>query len=174
MTNVEPFPQRNQRPEPGQPPDQRSATSVMNVGPDPAIEKTRNDRGDHRSNGQAPPQHSSSMSYILVMALSLICGALGAMGYAHFFESKSGEPSSRSRSDTAASQESSSAASSVRASTAEPAKNSNTSASTEESGELQQQIKSLNKRIDRLGERVDRVQELLSLAVPLLQRLAPK
>ena len=32
----------------------------------------------------------------------------------------------------------------------------------------------LNRQIDRLGERVDRLQELLSLAVPLLQRIAPK
>jgi hypothetical protein len=32
----------------------------------------------------------------------------------------------------------------------------------------------LNRRLDRLSEQVDRVHELLSLAVPLLQRIAPK
>jgi len=32
----------------------------------------------------------------------------------------------------------------------------------------------LKQRIDRFGEQVDRIQQLLSLAVPLLQRIAPK
>ena len=46
--------------------------------------------------------------------------------------------------------------------------------SAQAADDLKQQIMSLSKRIDRLGERVDRLQELLSLAVPLLQRIAPK
>ena len=173
MTNVEPVQQGNQRPEPGQP-DERAATRVTNVGPMPAIDRARSERGDPRSHPQSPPPQSSTMSFILVMALSLICGALGAMGYSHFVESKSDEPSSQSRPDTASSKEPSSTATSGKTSRAESAKNSSSGASAEESGELKQQIISLNKRIDRLGERVDRVQELLSLAVPLLQRLAPK
>ena len=43
-----------------------------------------------------------------------------------------------------------------------------------EAAELKDQMRILSQRIDQLGERVDRLQTLLSLAVPLLQRIAPK
>jgi hypothetical protein len=36
------------------------------------------------------------------------------------------------------------------------------------------QFRNLNQMIDRLGERVDRLQTMLGVAVPLLQRIAPK
>jgi Sodium/hydrogen exchanger family len=44
----------------------------------------------------------------------------------------------------------------------------------QEVAKLKQQIGSRNQRIDRLGERVDRLQTLLSVAMPLLQRIARK
>ena len=146
----------------------------MTAGPEPAIDRTRNDRADQRPHGHAPPQHSSTMSSIMVMAVSLICGAVGAMGYSYFLGPKSSEPSSQSESNAASGNESGSRGGSGRTPGAESATNSSAAASPEESGDLKQQIMSLNKRIDRLGERVDRLQELMSLAVPLLQRLAPK
>ena len=45
---------------------------------------------------------------------------------------------------------------------------------TQHMDQTRQQIRNLDGQIDRLGERVDRLQQLLSLAVPLLQRIAPK
>ena len=35
-------------------------------------------------------------------------------------------------------------------------------------------VKSLDQKINGLGEQIDRLHQLLSLAVPLLQRMAPK
>jgi hypothetical protein len=173
VTNVEPLHQGTPRLEPGQH-DPAAATRVTTVAANPTVEKPRNDRGPERLHTQPQPRQSSTITYLAVMALSLIFGAAGAMGYAHFFAPKSGEPSSQSRTEGGSNKESTSTSKPSAASASDSAKNSGSGASTEESGELKQQILSLNKRIDRLGERVDRLQELLSLAVPLLQRMAPK
>jgi hypothetical protein len=173
VTNVEPLQQGNPRLESGQT-DQAGTTRVTTVGASPIVEKARNDRGGERAHAQPQPGQSSTMSYFAVMALSLICGALGALGYSHFFGPKSGEPTSQSSAEQGPSKESTLTSKSSGGSSSNSAKDSGPGASTEQAGNLKQQIMSLNKRIDRLGERVDRLQELLSLAVPLLQRMAPK
>jgi hypothetical protein len=111
--------------------------------------------------------------------VAAIFGVLGAMGYSHFFGSKPGDPSlfqskteaelsTKTKSDGGPNTDSANA-SSNRASIAIPG-----SGSDKEVYELKQQIISLNQRIDRFGEQVDRIHQLLSLAVPLLQRIAPK
>jgi hypothetical protein len=173
VTNVEPSQQGNPRLEPGQH-DPAEPTRVTTGEVSPIVQKPRNDRGGERAHAQPQPHHSSSVPYLTVMALSLICGALGAMGFSHFFGPKPGEPSAQSKSEGASNKESVPTTKAGRGSSSDSAKDSGPGASTEEQGELKQQILSLNKRIDRLGERVDRLQELLGLAVPLLQRMAPK
>ncbi len=118
-------------------------------------------------------------------AVGLVCGVLGAMGYLYFFGPKPGDASSsQSKTDAGSNQESSSGGKSGGGSNTVSAKDSGTQASTstsvpglssaQEASELKQQIRDLNQRINRLGEEVDRVEQLLSLAVPLLQRIAPK
>ena len=146
----------------------------------------KDDRGDQRAPAQPRPRQPSMITNLLITAtVALICGVFGAMGYSYFFGSKPGEPSSsQSKTEAGSSQESSSKtksdggpntdsanASSNRASTSSATPGSS---SANEADELKQQIMNLNQRIDRFGERVDRLQELLSLAVPLLQRMAPK
>jgi len=143
-------------------------------------------RGDQRDQAQPHPQQPSMLKNLLITAtVALICGVLGAMGYSHFFGSKPGEPSSsQSKTEAGSSQESSSKTKSDGGPNTDSANVSSNGASTssaipgpssaKEADELKQQIMNLNQRIDRFGERVDRLQELLSLAVPLLQRMAPK
>ncbi len=142
------------------------------------MERTLTDRGEERATVQAQPEprQSSFVTYVLVMAISLISGAIGAMGYSHIFAPKPGEPSS-SQSRTAAGSSRRSVATGADEGTQTNSameQGTATPETSQEAGELKQQIISLNKRIERLGERVDRLQELLSLAVPLLQRIAPK
>ena len=143
-------------------------------------------RGDQRDQAQPHPQQPSMLKNLLITAtVAAIFGVLGAMGYSHFFGSKSGEPSSsQSKTEAGSSQESSSKtmsdggpntdsanASSNGASTSSPIPGSS---SAKEADELKKQIMDLKQRIDRFGEQVDRIHQLLSLAVPLLQRIAPK
>ncbi len=143
-------------------------------------------RGDQRDPAQPHPQQSSMLKNLLITAMvAAIFGVLGAMGYSHFFGSKSGEPSSsQSKTEVVSSQESSSKtmsdggpntdsanASSSQVSTSSPIPGSS---SAKEADELKKQIMDLKQRIDRFGEQVDRIHQLLSLAVPLLQRIAPK
>ncbi len=143
-------------------------------------------RGDQRDPAQPHPQQPSMLKNLLITAMvAAIFGALGAMGYSHFFGSKSGEPSSsRSKTEAGSSQDSSSKtmsdggpntdsanASSSQVSTSSPIPGSS---SAKEADELKKQIMDLKQRIDRFGEQVDRIHQLLSLAVPLLQRIAPK
>jgi hypothetical protein len=118
-------------------------------------------------------------NFLISATVPLIAGVLGAMGYEHFLGAKAGAPSS-----SVSSTESGSGSKSEGGTNAESAKGSNAKASTSssipavtgspEADLLKQQIKSLSQKMDRLGERVDRVQQLLSLAVPLLQRMALK
>jgi hypothetical protein len=137
-----------------------------------------------RDRGQ--PQHHSMMTSLLITAaVALISGVVGAMGYSHFVDSKSGEPSAApSKSEAGSSKETRSGSKGGGGSNTDSAKESSAQAltssstsgfgATQEGENLKQQIVNLNKRIDRLGEDVARLQELLSLAVPLLQRMAPK
>ncbi len=143
-------------------------------------------RGDQRDQAQPHPQQPSRLKNLLITAtVAAIFGVLGAMGYSHFFGSKSGEPSSsRSKTEAGSSQESSSKTKSDGGPNTDSANASSNRASTssaipgpssaKEADELKQQIMNLSQRIDRFGEQVDRIQQLLSLAVPLLQRIAPK
>jgi hypothetical protein len=185
VTKVEPLQQDSQRPESGQP-EQVPSTRVMNVGANPVADSGRaprrveSDRRDLHNRAQSQSAHPSMMTYVLLTAVSLACGVIGAMGYAHFLGPQPGEPSS-SQSQTGSNKASGSTKTSAGSGTKSANQTStNESASdaaiesSQEAGDLKQQIVNLNKRIDRLGERVDRLQELLSLAVPLLQRLAPK
>jgi len=146
----------------------------------------KDDHGDQRDQAQPRPRQPLMLKNLLITAtVAAIFGVLGAMGYSHFFGSKSGEPSSsRSMTEAGSSQESSSKtmsdggpntdsanASSNGASTSSPIPGSS---SAKEAEELKRQIMDLKQRIDRFGEQVDRIHQLLSLALPLLQRIAPK
>ena len=135
-----------------------------------------------RSHSEQP---SMMTNLLITAAVALICGVIGAMGYSHFFGPKPGEASSsQSKTEAGSNKESGAKSKSGGGSDTESAKESGTQASTasaipgvssaQEVDELKQQIRNLNQKIDRLGERVDRLQQLLSLAVPLLQRIAPK
>jgi hypothetical protein len=148
--------------------------------------RDQDDRGAVR--GAARPQsHKRSMmpNLLITAGVALMSGVIGAVGYSSLLGSKPGEPfSSRSKTEGGSSQESSSSRKSGGGSDTGSANESSTQASTSSSSagfgsaqqadELKQQIMNLNKRMDRIGEQIDRLQELLSLAVPLLQRLAPK
>jgi hypothetical protein len=184
VTKVEPLQQDSQRLESGQP-EQVPSTRVTNVGANPVADSGRaprrveSDRRDPHNRAQ-PHSNPSMMTYVLLTAVSLACGVIGAMGYAHFLAPKPGEPSS-SQSQTGSNKVSGSTKTSAGSGTKSANQTStNESASdaaiesSQEAGDLKHQIVNLTNRIDRLGERVDRLQELLSLAVPLLQRLAPK
>jgi hypothetical protein len=125
-----------------------------------------------------------ALNLVLTAAVALICGALGAMGYAHFYESRHGQTSSsHSTAESGTQEKASTNGKLVGELTAEDVKNAvpnwSTVSSTpgtssgSELAELKDQMRSLNLKIDRLGTEIDRVQNVLSLAVPLLQRLAP-
>ena len=104
------------------------------------------------------------------------------MGYSHFFGPKPGEPaSSQSKTDAGSNKNSSEAPAGRGIQDGVGRRIEHTGfdldpriSPSQEADDLKQQIKNLNQKIDRLGERVDRLQQLLSLAVPLLQRIAPK
>jgi hypothetical protein len=139
------------------------------------------DGGDQRGQAGPQPQQPSMMKNLLITAaVALVCGVIGAMAYAHFFGSKSDRSSSsQTKHEAGANQGSSSRTKSGGGSHAETAPTSTSSSvrgsrSAQGADALNEQIKDLTWRIDRLGERVDRLQQLLSLAVPLLQRIAPK
>ena len=146
----------------------------------------KDDRGDRRGEAQPRSRQPSMITNLLTTAaVALICGVIGAMGYSHFFGSKSGDPSSsQSKTEAGSSQESNSKTRSGGGPNTDSANASSNRTSTssaipgssppEEADELKRQITNLNQRIDRLGQQVDRLQELLSLTVPLLQRITPK
>jgi len=141
----------------------------------PRVDTERASRRDQDERVQAHPnprQPATSANPILTAVIALICGVAGAAGYSYFFAPKPAEPS-QSKTEAAADKKSSSTRSGE-AQSAEAQSLTPGSSSAQAADDLKQQIMSLSKRIDRLGERVDRLQELLSLAVPLLQRIAPK
>jgi hypothetical protein len=115
------------------------------------------------------------MNGVLVTLFALIGGVIGGLGYSHFLGPQAGEPlHSQSKTDPVSGTKSSPIKAAPGSGTDAARNASATAPPAQETDELKQQIISLSKRIDRLGERVDRLQELLSLAVPLMQRLAPK
>jgi hypothetical protein len=145
--------------------------------PGPHVDERRD-----RRNEAAPlaPQPSRMANLLATTAVALIAGALGAFGFLYFYGPEAGEfalsPSkTESGSNKGSSSIGKSDGGSALASAAEPGPSVIVGAdSSSEAGELRQQIKNLNHKIDGLGERLDRLQQLLSLAVPLLQRIAPK
>jgi hypothetical protein len=148
--------------------------------------RDQDERGAARRGVRPQPHERSRMTNLLLTAaVALISGIVGAMGYSWLLGSKPDEPtSSRSKAEAVSNKESSSSSKPGGQSQTGSANESGTRGLTSSSipgigsaqqvEELKQQIVNLNKRIDRLGEDVARLQELLSLAVPLLQRLAPK
>ncbi len=144
------------------------------------------ERGDRRAQTQPMPRQPSIMTNLLMTAtIALISGVLGAIGYSHAFGTAPDNPrSSQSQAESGSKHESGVNTRSGAGSGAEAAQDSSPRASasssmhgagsTPETVELKQQIKNLNLKMDRLGEQVDRLQQLLSLAVPLLQRMTPK
>ncbi len=149
---------------------------------DRAPRRDEDQRGSQPGNAQPLQQSPSTMTILLITAtVALISGVVGAMGYTHYLGPKLGEhATSQSKSGTGSNTESNFKSESDGASAKESSTQASTSSSIQGSSSaqdadgLKEQIKSLNRRIDRLGEQVDRVQQLLSLAVPLLQRIAPK
>jgi len=153
---------------------------------DRAPTRNEDDRGHQRDQAQPQPHRPSMLPSLLITAVvALISGVIGAMGYAYLSGSKPGEASSsHTKSEAGFNQESSSTTRSGGGSNAGSAQESSTQSSTspsmqgsssgQDADTLKEQITKLNRRIDRLGEAVDRLQQLLSLAVPLLQRIAPK
>src|SRR5262249_42085579 len=139
-----------------------------------------------RDRAQPESRQPSRFASILITAVvALTCGVIGAMGYSYFSGAKAAESSaSRAKSQSGSPGQSSAKTKSGAESSAEPTQGSSTPAtpssatsqvgSAEKADELKRQISTLNQRIDQLGERIDRLQELLSLAVPLMQRIAPK
>ena len=163
---------------------QRDQKAQLRANHDREPRRDEDRRGDQEHRMHHQGQHSM-MSLLITAGVALIFGLIGAIGYSYFFGSKSDESSSsHSGKDAGSQQESGSKGSSGGDSKGElPQK-----ASTERSGSsamarsvasgdgdsLKEQLVKLNHRIDGLGKRADRLQELLSLAVPLLQRIAPQ
>ncbi len=128
------------------------------------------------------------MRNLLVTAfVAVICGVMGAMGYLQLFGPTPGKPLDQSKNELGSSSQTklrtgsrgeatSGSSNEAPASSASVAHQSSAPGlgSTDEASELKQRIVDLNQQIARLGERVDRLQELLSLTLPLLQRIAPK
>ncbi len=123
------------------------------------------DRGEDRSRQQRP----SMMKNLLITAgVALVCGVIGAMGYAYFFGPKSAGPrseQSQGKSDSSSKKDSGSKEKSGGGESKKSGKASNTQASTTNSmpgvssandaDMLKQQIKDLSRRVDHLRERVD-------------------
>jgi hypothetical protein len=155
---------------------------------EPGQDKRRDagSEGDHEAERQPRPrpERSLSITNLLVTALvGLVCGAIGAMGYSAFFGTKSGTASaSQSKTEEGSKGETSSQAqlagpsgtAPANATTAQGPGSNPGSPAGEEVDELKQQIANLSHRIDQLGERIDRLQQLLSVALPFIQRIAPK
>jgi len=153
--------------------------------PDDANRAPARDGHARREPERRPPQTSSSTNFLLIVVVALVSGTIGAMANSYFFGSHAGaSPGSQSKPAGGSDNESGQASGAGAGSTALAAGGATTQASTsspipgvgsaQEVEELKQQIKNLNQRIAGLNERVDRLQDLLSLAVPLLQRIAPK
>jgi hypothetical protein len=149
-----------------------------------APRRGEDDGGGERGKAQHQ-QPARTTSLLTTAAIALICGVIGAMGYSYFFGSKSDESSAKQANSEAGSNKESSVkskagggsdAESAKESSTQPPGSSSTSGSVsrQDSDDLKQMLRTLNQRIDRVDERVDRLTELLSLAVPLLQRIAPK
>jgi hypothetical protein len=112
--------------------------------------------------------------------VALACGTAGAWGYMHFFATESGASTSKSTKEAGSNEQSTSktasdagdGSSSHQSTTSSSAASG--ASSSPEAGELKEDILNLSRRIDRLTQDIERLQQLMSLAVPLLQRITPK
>jgi hypothetical protein len=119
------------------------------------------------------------MQLVITALVALVSGAIGAMGYSYYFGASPQASSSSQAKTEARSRDDSSRKGTVGDSGADPANASSAKSIAgsnpgEQTIDLSEQIRGLNRRIDRLSEEVERLHQLLSLAVPLLQRVAPK
>jgi hypothetical protein len=150
--------------------------------PDERGGRVQRDKVQNQSGGP-----SKMRTFLFIVAVGVISGTVGAMGHAYFSARQASDrarPPSGSGNDGRASRDSNpdmtrgnvSTTESTGPTTAQVPGSSSIPGigSAQEVEELKQQIRNLNQRIAGLNERVDRLQNLLSLAVPLLQRLAPK
>jgi hypothetical protein len=151
------------------------------------VRRDKDEREDEPRRAPPQPRQPSMIPNLLVTAVvALTCGVIGAMGYTHFVgPNRGGASSSRLTAGAARSHKSSTpngkagdgtstdaaGTSSNQASTSSAVQESS---SASDAAELRQQMRNLSHRIDQLSERLERLQTMLSLAVPLLQRLAPK
>ena len=160
---------------------------VTNEAPSQKKQNSREDEGtssvSHPASGPKTRQPSMVLNLLVTGVVALICGALGAMGYLQFLGAKaSASPASPFQGGSKDSPSSNTQAGgalgteSARDSSTQPPSSSSVSGavSSHEADALKEQITNLTRHVDRLGEEVERVEHLLSLAVPLLQRMAPK
>ncbi len=146
--------------------------------------RDQEDRVDDRSRRQQP----SMMKNLLITAgVSLVCGVIGAMGYAHFFGPKSEGSSSdqaQGESDSGSKNESGSKEKSTGGEGKESGKESNSRALTtnsipgvsltKDADMLEQQIKDLSRRVNNLRERVDGVTQPTDATPPALRTMQVK
>lgn len=141
-------------------------------------------RAEPAQTRRQPERPSRMRNFLVIIAVAVIGGTIGAMGNAYFFGKQAGDPSEGQNRSTGRTNRDSNADSTKGQSPQTQANESSMQTpagtpipgvgSAQEVEDLKQQIRNLNQRISGLNERVDRLQDLLSLAVPLLQRLAPK
>jgi hypothetical protein len=187
VTSTEPMPRDDDQLQPGQHGAAAPAwitTTASDRQPDDVDRSSKRVALPRPQDREPPPPRPKSASMapnlLLTAAVSLVCGVLGAMSYFHFYGYKPAGSTPAHASVKSSPGEKSSTddppanAAPKDSSTQAPSPSSPAASSTAEMAELKDQMRILSQRMDRLGERVDRLQTLLSLAVPLLQRLAPK
>ena len=126
-------------------------------------------------------------SILITAGVALVCGVIGAMGYAYFFGPKSKGPSSagpQGKSDSSSKKESGAKEKSGGGESKESGKESNAQASTansilgvssaKDADMLNQQIKDLSQRVDQLRERLDGVTKPTDATPPLLRTMQIK
>jgi hypothetical protein len=186
VTNDDSFPFDDDHRESGQPAQVAPGLQRDRQRDDPVrrTNKTDDVQGNQQDHDAQTHRRQPALVFVTTFAIALLAGVIGAMGYLHFFGPKPVERSSSSQSEAKSGKDSSlkggSDGGTKIASGSESSTQGSTSSSipgvsgSPEADELKQQIKTLKLKLDGLGERVDRLQHLLSLAVPLLQRISPK
>ncbi len=142
------------------------------------------DRGDDRSRQQQP---SMIKSLLITAGVALVCGVIGAMGYAHFFGPKpegSRSDQSQGESDSGSKNESGSKEKSTGGENKASGKESNGRASTtnsipgvsstKDADMVKQQMKDLSRRVDNLRERVNGVTQPTDATPAVLRTMQVK
>lgn len=144
-----------------------------------AGESDHDDRPD-RSRSTLPM--SMTKSLMLMAGVALVCGVLGAVGYAYFFGPKDdGSGGSQDKNESAKGKQADSAKKSGGGGSSKP---SNAQASTsssipgfssaDDADTLRKQIMDLMQRVDRMGERVDRMTRPKDETPPVLRTMQIK